>query len=260
MYLERMVQERTAALALSEAHYRAVLDAIPDAVILVNQAGMVRSASPAAALFRAHCDVLQQKSLTSLFDAQHHGDVVALVADMCAQRSLQVGWMTDREIRGCRTDGSTFPMDCSVNCLTHDGLTELVVTVHDVTQRYEYQENLRQAHLKAEEASRAKSDFLANMSHEIRTPLNGILGMAQILKADLVDEEQRELSALILNAGESLLRVLNDVLDFSKLESGRFELEETAFVLRKVVQEVIAMMIRTAAERDVSLLECGRSH
>ena len=140
-------------------------------------------------------------------------------------------------------------MDCSVNRLMHDGAIQLVITMRDATQRYEHQENLRQAHLKAEEASRAKSDFLAVMSHEIRTPLNGILGMAQILRTDLADEEQRELSDLILSAGESLLRVLDDVLDFSKLESGRFELEETGFVLRKVVQDVIGMMIGMASER-----------
>lgn len=252
--LERMVQERTAALALSEAHYRAVLDAIPDGVVVVDRGGMVRSASPAAAkLFRTRCEVLQEQPLTNLFDSQHMGDVVALVADACAQRLLQTEWMAGREVKGCRLDGTTFPMDCSVNRLMHDGSIQLVITMRDATQRYEHQENLRQAHLKAEEASRAKSDFLAVMSHEIRTPLNGILGMAQILRTDLADEEQRELSDLILNAGESLLRVLNDVLDFSKLESGRFELEETGFVLRKVVQDVIGMMIGMASERDVSL-------
>lgn len=104
-------------------------------------------------------------------------------------------------------------------------------------------------------ANRAKSEFLATMSHEIRTPLNGILGMAQLLLLqDLTDTEKQESARIILNSGRTLLALLNDILDISKIEAGKFELAEGVFCPTQVVQEILALFTEMANEKGLRLV------
>ena len=112
--------------------------------------------------------------------------------------------------------------------------------------------DLEKARHQAEAASHAKSMFLANMSHEIRTPLNGVLGMAELLDGLLVDPEHRLMIATIRDSGEMLLRVLNDILDLSKIDAGRLELEATAFCPSDVVAKVEALHSLRAQEKGLS--------
>ncbi|MDC0335972.1 ATP-binding protein [Pseudodesulfovibrio sp.] len=105
----------------------------------------------------------------------------------------------------------------------------------------------------AESANRAKSEFLANMSHEIRTPLNGIFGMLQLVGETTLDEEQQDYVDTALTSGRSLLRVINDVLDFSKMEAGMLALEEEPFDFRDVASTVLDTFTVQAAEKALTM-------
>jgi len=114
----------------------------------------------------------------------------------------------------------------------------------DVTELY-----LEKA--RAEEASKAKSMFLANMSHEIRTPLNGVLGMAEVLEGTLQTAEQKRMIGTIRRSGEALLLILNDILDMSKIEAGKLELEEVAFDPAEIASRVQDVHMRMADEKGI---------
>ena len=137
-------------------------------------------------------------------------------------------------------------------------LAGLVVNLQSTGQRAsalakERTRELGDALLAADAANRAKSEFLANMSHEIRTPMNGVLGMISLLMESGLSEEQKEFAQTAHSSGESLLSLLNDVLDFSKLEAGRMRVESRNFDIGLVATNVVDLLSPQAAEKGIEL-------
>ena len=165
-----------------------------------------------------------------------------------AARAFQERRSVTREV----TIGSvTYQQTITPHLLAQDH----VVTVynHDITQLKQTQAILQQETERAEAASRAKSDFLANMSHELRTPMNGVLGMTGLLRETSLNNEQRELVETIASSGESLLLLLNDILDLSKIEADGLTLEETPFNLPSLMQDLMKLFDPLAKKKGLAL-------
>jgi PAS domain S-box-containing protein len=153
-----------------------------------------------------------------------------------------------------KKDGTVMPCVLSGKAIDPDDLARGTVwVIEDVSRRKEAERELEQARVQAEAASVAKGRFLANMSHEIRTPMNGIIGLANILLGEEMPPGQREHLELIRRSAVRLLTIINDVLDFSKLEAGRFELERRPFSLRGMLSDVLRPMEPTARRKNLEL-------
>jgi signal transduction histidine kinase/CheY-like chemotaxis protein len=124
----------------------------------------------------------------------------------------------------------------------------------DITELKEHETALESARLAAEAANRAKSAFLANMSHEIRTPMNGVVGMAELLCDTSLSEEQRLFADTIKSSGEALLVIINDVLDYSKIEAERLTLHPEPFDLERTIHEVAMLLQPRAGAKGIDLL------
>ncbi len=119
-----------------------------------------------------------------------------------------------------------------------NGKLNLIVSMRDITERKEEENALRKAKEQAEEASKIKSDFLSNMSHELRTPLNGIMGFTEILAETETDTEKKEMLYLIKTSNESLLKLIDNILNISNIESGKIKMNEISFSLESFFIDV----------------------
>lgn len=147
------------------------------------------------------------------------------------------------------------PLLAEVSLMQHDFLGESVdvLVIRDVSAQKETEEMLILAKMRAEAANRTKSEFLTTMSHELRTPMNGIMGMTQLLQDTELSEDQREYTDIIYSSSQSLLEIINDLLDLAGIENGKIHLRKKPLNLRDTAAQIVELLTPQARKKDLEL-------
>ncbi len=246
-----------------EARYRGLLESVPDAIVMVNKSGrIVLVNGQAEALFAYGRGELLGKPIEELLPQRYReGHVAHRTRYFSELKARAMG--AGLELFACRKDGAEFPVEISLSPLTTEEGVFAMSAIRDITDRKKLQEELRRKNDELEQqnrliqhANRLKSEFLANMSHELRTPLNGIIGFAEIMhdeKVGPISADHKEYLQDILTSARHLLQLINDVLDLSKVEAGKFEFTPERTDLEVVVGEVRDIVRTLAAKKLIKL-------
>lgn len=157
------------------------------------------------------------------------------------------------ETKHVKKNGEIYPAEVSTQVVVINNETLLYASARDITKRKQAEQELREAKIAAEQANAAKGEFLANMSHEIRTPMNGVLGVLDLLELRELDDKSQRLVDMATQSSKTLLSIINDVLDYSKIDANKLTLESTAFSVKTLIKSVFSSMASAAHKNRVKL-------
>ncbi|HXQ12721.1 MAG TPA: ATP-binding protein [Caulobacteraceae bacterium] len=250
----RQQREALAQLGDSEARYRLLAERSPDVILRYDTTGRIEYVSAAARHYGYEPDALIDRNLAELLDPNDRERNDAFMAALAAGQPTPTG--DDNVWRTWAADGRPLAFEGATSVL-HDDEGRVIgamSALRDVTARVALEDELRARRAEAEAANEAKSQFLANMSHEVRTPLTGVVGFARLLEArDDLPDDARAHVARISKSAEALLSVVNDVLDFSKLEAAQLELDPQPFDAPAFLQETIDLVRPQAADKALTV-------
>jgi PAS domain S-box-containing protein len=263
--LEREVSERKGAedaLRESEEKYRHIINAAADAIISIDEAGLVCEFNRAAEqIFGFSAVEILGKPLTAIIPERLRQQHIAGLQRYLATGQRHLPRWHNIELPGLTKDGQEFPLEVSFSLLEAGEKKFLTGVLRDITERKRTEAELQRTKEAAEAATQAKSEFLANMSHELRTPMNAIIGFTRLVmrrSKDILPPREHENLGKILISAEQLLTLINDILDLSKIESGRMEVHPVTLQLEALVDtclRTVEPMIKSEHLRLVKAIE-----
>jgi PAS domain S-box-containing protein len=230
---------------------RIILDSVVDAIITIDEHGVIQSFNQAAQkLFQYNNDEVLGLNIKMLMpdpDRSQHDKYIKRYMTTKVRHIIGL----EREVKGLKKDGTEFSAELAINQVNlHDRILFTGI-IRDISPRKEFESALIDAKKTSDEANKLKSDFLANMSHEIRTPMNGIIGLSHLaLKTD-VTPVQFDYLRKINSSSLQLLSIINDILDMSKIEAGKLDIEYAEFHLEKVLEGVSDILSTKIQEKDL---------
>ncbi len=225
--IENITERKQAEQSLreSETRIRTLVENMVDGVVTIDENGMIESFNPAAMkIFGYSAEDVIGKNVKILMPEPYrheHDGYLEHYKSTGIAKIIGKG----REVEGQHQNGFTFPLDLAVSEMWIGEQRKFVGIVRNITKRKQFEETLKKAIESAQAANRAKSEFLANMSHEIRTPMNAVIGFSELLSTLITDNQQKSYLDSIQTAGKSLLTLINDILDLSKIEAGRLDIQ-----------------------------------
>ena len=251
--LTRDLEDKVAARTAELTTLGSIVTSSSDAIVGVSRGNRITAWNPAAAkLFRHEAADVVGRSPDVLRDGAA-GETSVLL-----DRAARGEDLDTYEMDWQRPDGSRVPLALTISpILDVDGVQGISIFAQDITERRRAAEVLEQAREDALASSQLKSEFLATMSHEIRTPMNAVIGLTALLLETDLDDTQRMYAEGVKSAGDALLTVIDDILDFSKLEAGKVILDHSDFSPSQLVEEVGTLIAPAAATKGLELIAYG---
>jgi PAS domain S-box-containing protein len=250
--VEEKLRVRGLTARINEQSLDAIVRYVGEAIITIDHAGTIHNFNPGAErMFGFDRDEIIGKDVSILLPEDQRAEHGGYLEQSSIHAPRIIG--RTRPIRGRRKNGEDFALELSVSAMEIGGRTMFVGVARDVTAQRAAEDALRRTTEQAVAASEAKSQFLANMSHEIRTPMNGVIGMTEILLLSDLTPKQREQCIIIKESEDALLSILNDILDLSKIEADKLDIEVLDFPLQTVLDGVETIWGSRLRQKDLSL-------
>lgn len=237
----------------AEGYVSAIMENVVDGILTFDSEGKILSVNSAAQEIFGFIETeLQGENIQLLLPDESHEKAQGLHLAIGEIISGKQASFSDESL-ALKKDGEIFPTEISISKMSGSSGDIFITIIKDITRRVRFQEELIQAKEKAEAAAIAKTNFLSTMSHEIRTPMNAVIGLTNLLIQENPRQDQLDNLNVLKFSGENLLVLINDILDFNKIEAGRIEFEEIDFSLKTVANTIKEALGVKARDKGIGL-------
>ncbi|HED34689.1 MAG TPA: response regulator [Gammaproteobacteria bacterium] len=250
----KLIIKTQKALEASEIRNRTLVSSLVDGLVIINDTGIIENINASG------CNIFGYSKLELLGK-----NIQIIMPDYCNENNtkknethVKTAYVNitegSQKTTGTKKTGEKFPVDLSISEMIIGGNKKYSGIIRDDTEQHRIKNEIISSKNEAILANRAKSEFLATMSHEIRTPMNGVIGMSELLQDTELNPKQQDYVDIIISSGNSLVELINDILEFSKIEAGKIELEHAPFDLKATIHEIIQLLSTKAHEKNIELM------